>query len=83
VPPQRGAFDRLLGARESDAGDKPERRCQNHSEMLFDLEHPDQVLPCHAEGQSLCERNPLRFYRTGFYVLLALVVTLLRLLLKR
>jgi serine/threonine protein kinase len=61
----------------------PERRYQNYSEMLFDLEHPDQVAPFFAEDLPLIERDPLRFYRTGFYLLLAVVFALLLALLSR
>ena len=55
----------------------PERRYQNYSEMLFHLEHPEQVAPFYAESLSLLERDPLRFYRTGFFLLLAAVIGLL------
>jgi serine/threonine protein kinase len=61
---------------------KPESRYQNYSEMLFDLERPDQVMPFHGEGVSLIERDPLRFYRTGFFMLLVVVFVLLLMLLK-
>lgn len=61
---------------------RPELRYQNYSEMLFEVEHSDLVQPFHSEAQSLLERDPLRFYKTGFFVLLALVVLLLLLLLK-
>jgi serine/threonine protein phosphatase PrpC len=60
---------------------KPESRYQNYSEMLFDLERPEQVTPFY-EGVPLIERDPLRFYKTGFFVLLVIVFTLLLLLLK-
>ena len=61
---------------------RPELRYQNYSEMLFELEHSDRVQPFHAEGQPLLERDPLLFYRRGFFVLLALVFVLLLLLLN-
>jgi serine/threonine protein kinase len=61
---------------------KPESRYQNYSEMLFDLERPDQVMPFHGEGVPLIERDPLRFYKTGFFVLLVVVFVLLLMLLK-
>ncbi|SPE50272.1 Protein serine/threonine phosphatase [Verrucomicrobia bacterium] len=61
----------------------PERRYQNYSEMLFDLEHPEQVAPFFAEDLPLIERDPLRFYKRGFYLLLAVVIALLLVLLKR
>ncbi|HTL15730.1 MAG TPA: bifunctional protein-serine/threonine kinase/phosphatase, partial [Patescibacteria group bacterium] len=62
---------------------RPERRYQNYSEMLFDLEHPEQVAAFHAENLPLLERDPLLFYRTGFFVLLVVVIALLVLLLRR
>jgi serine/threonine protein kinase len=62
---------------------RAERRHQNYSEMLFDLEHPDRVAPFYGENLSLIERDPLRFYRTGFFVLMAIIIVLLLLLLKR
>ena len=54
----------------------PERRCQNYSEMLFDLEHPDKVEPFHHPGASIIDRDPVRFFKTGFFILLAVVVYL-------
>jgi serine/threonine protein kinase len=62
---------------------RPERRYQNYSELLFDLEHPAQVAPFNTEGLSWIERDPLKFYKTGFYLLLAAVVILLLLRLQR
>jgi serine/threonine protein phosphatase PrpC len=62
---------------------RPERRYQNYSEMLFDLEHPEQVAPFHSPDSPLIEREPLRFYKTGFFLLLAVVIGLLLVLLKR
>ncbi len=61
---------------------EPEQRYQNYTEMLFDLEHPASVAPFHSKDAPLLERDPLRFYRTGFYLLLAISVGLLLLLLK-
>jgi serine/threonine protein phosphatase PrpC len=57
-------------------------RYQNYSEMLFDLEHPQQVAPFFAENLSLIERDPLRFYRTGFFLLLTVVIVLVIALLR-
>jgi serine/threonine protein kinase len=61
----------------------PERRYQNYSEMLFDLEHPEQVSPFYSEDVPLLERDPLRFYKTGFFILLGAVIALLLVLLIR
>ena len=60
-----------------------ERRYQNYSEMRFDLDHPGQVAPFYTEGLPLIERDPLRFYRTGFFFLLAAVIGLLLIVLRR
>jgi serine/threonine protein phosphatase PrpC len=56
---------------------EPARRYQTYSEMRFELEHPERVEPFHQPGAALLERDPLRFYKTGFFVLLAIVVLLL------
>ena len=61
----------------------PERRQQNYSEMLYELENPDRVQPFFRAGTPLLERNPLLFYKAGFWVLLALNVFLLYLWLNR
>jgi serine/threonine protein kinase len=61
----------------------PELRYQNYSEMLFELEHPNRVAPFHAKGSALLTRDPLRFYRTGFYLLLIITLALLICLLSR
>lgn len=54
----------------------PERRYQAFSEMVFDLDHPDQVEPFYRKDAPLLERNPLLFYK-----LLCLVLVLLNLFL--
>ena len=51
---------------------EPSNRYQNFSEMAYDLEHPDKVLPYHRQDAPLIERNPLRFYQ-GLSLVLALV----------
>lgn len=50
----------------------PARRYQAFSEMLFDLEHPDQVRPFYRDHAPLLERDPVLFYKA-----LCLVLTLL------
>jgi hypothetical protein len=45
--------------------------------MLFDLTHPDQVRPYLDRSAPLLERNPLGFYRWGFWILLLLNIVLL------
>jgi serine/threonine protein phosphatase PrpC len=61
----------------------PERRYQNYSEMLFDLDHPEQVAPFRLAEVPLFQRDPLLFYKTGFFLLLAVTLVLLIFLLKR
>lgn len=55
---------------------KAERRYQHFSELAYDLGHPDNVQPCFDEHAPLLERNPLGFYKTGFFILLAVCVWL-------
>jgi serine/threonine protein phosphatase PrpC len=57
----------------------PERRYQHYSELAHDLAHPERVQPFFEEGGSLLERNPLAFYKAGFFILLliTLILTLL------
>lgn len=49
---------------------KPERRYQHLSEFAHDLAHPDRVQPFFEDDTPLLERNPLAFYKTGFFILL-------------
>ncbi len=51
-------------------GLKQERRYQCYSELLFGLTHPEAA-PWNIHEGPLLERNPLLFYRTGFWLLLA------------
>lgn len=55
----------------------PARRYQHYSEMAFDLEHPDRVEPFFRKDTPLLERDPLAFYRAGFWLLLAATLGLL------
>jgi serine/threonine protein phosphatase PrpC len=55
----------------------PEQRYESYSEMLFELENPAQVRPFHPPGTPLLERNPLLFFKIGFFVLLAASLGLL------
>jgi len=59
----------------------PEQRYETYSEMLFELDNPAKVRPFHRAGAPLIERNPLLFYKIGFFALLlvcfALIVMLL------
>ncbi|MFO1486459.1 MAG: protein phosphatase 2C domain-containing protein [Verrucomicrobiaceae bacterium] len=49
---------------------KPQRRYQHCSELAHDLAHPDRVQPFYEEDMPLIERNPLMFYKAGFFILL-------------
>ena len=55
----------------------PEQRYESYSEMLFDLENPAKVRPFHRPGTPLLERNPLLFFKIGFFLLLAVTFGLL------
>jgi serine/threonine protein phosphatase PrpC len=61
---------------------KQEHRYPCYSELLFGLAHPEAA-PWNIHGGPLLERNPLLFYRTGFWLLLALAVLLTCILLCR
>ena len=55
----------------------PERRYRHYSEVAFDLANPAKVEPFFQTETALLERDPLLFYRTGFFVLLAATIGLL------
>ena len=55
----------------------PEQRYESYSEMLFELENPAKVRPFHQAGTPLLERNPLLFFKTGFFLLLGVTLGLL------
>lgn len=55
----------------------PERRYQHYSELAFDLAHPERVEPFYQADAPLLERDPLAFYRTGFWLLLTATLYLL------
>jgi serine/threonine protein kinase len=55
---------------------EPGDRQQNFSEIQFALNHPDSVKPFFRRDAPLLERNPLAFYKTGFFLLLVLVLCL-------
>jgi serine/threonine protein kinase len=61
----------------------PEARYQNYSEMKYDLEHPQTVRPFYRRNATLIERNPLLFYKVGFFVLLLINIVLVLILLNR
>ena len=55
----------------------PERTYQHYSELAFDLANPAKVEPFFRPGAPLFEKNPLLFYKTGFFLLLAITIGLL------
>jgi serine/threonine protein phosphatase PrpC len=55
----------------------PDKRYQHYSEFLADLNRPEKVVPFYEERLPLLERNPLAFYKTGFFVMLAVCIGLL------
>ncbi len=59
---------------------RQEKRYQSCSELLHALNHPGEA-PWEMLGGGMIERNPLRFYRVGFWALLASVVGLVTYLL--
>ena len=61
----------------------PQRRYQHYSELAFDLANPRKVEPFFERDTPLIARNPLRFYKTGFFILLGVTLWLLLKLLSR
>jgi serine/threonine protein kinase len=66
VPPWLEAVIMRALAADSD------RRYQHFSEMLYDLEHPNEVQPFYRKDAPLLERNPLLFYQLLCVVLAGL-----------
>ena len=55
---------------------KPEERYKNYSEMLFELDNPLKVRPYFDKTKPLMERDPLTFFKVGFYIELYLLLGL-------
>ena len=55
----------------------PELTYQHYSALAFDLANPAKVEPFFQPGTALFGRDPLLFYKTGFFLLLALTIGLL------
>ncbi|MDH5464490.1 MAG: protein phosphatase 2C domain-containing protein [Thiovulaceae bacterium] len=53
------------------------RRYKNFSEMYYDLERPDEVKPFYRSDASFIEKDPLKFYKYGFFILLIFNIILL------
>ena len=54
----------------------PDRRQQTYSEILFELENPAKVEAFFRAGTPLLERNPLLFYKIGFFTMLVIALVL-------
>jgi len=48
-----------------------EIRYKYFSEVLFDIENSDKVEPIYSKDSPLLERDPLKFYKIGFWIMLA------------
>ncbi len=59
-----------------------ERRYERYSEMLYDLENPDQVKPWYDKNASLIEREPVKVYKIAFIVSFLLNIYLLILMME-
>lgn len=55
---------------------QPARRYQHYSELAHDLSHPERVQPFYEADTPLIERNPVAFYKTGFFVFLLTTIWL-------
>jgi serine/threonine protein kinase len=47
---------------------KIDDRYSNYSEMLYELENPQKVTPFYDKSKALMERDPLTFFKVGFYL---------------
>ena len=54
-----------------------ERRYQHYSEMMYELQFPQNVKPFFPKNSSIIERSPLLFYRTAFTVMFLLNIILI------
>ena len=62
---------------------EPAQRYAAYSEMLFDLEMPEQVRPVTDPSRPLLERNPLAFYQAAFWTMTLVAVVLFFLLIRQ
>lgn len=53
---------------------QPERRYEHYTELQHDLDHPERVQPYFEADTPLLQRNPIALWRTGFFILLAVVI---------
>ena len=61
----------------------PGERYETYSEMKFDLQNPEKVRAWFRKDTPLLDRDPLLFYKTGFYLLLITCLILFVALLGR
>lgn len=47
-------------------------RYENYSFMLYEIENPSKVEPFFDKNTPILQKDPLKFYKTGFYLLLLL-----------
>ncbi len=59
-----------------------QRRYQNYSEMLFEINNPLKVKPYFDKSKSLIERSPLLVYRVGFIVEFIIIIVLVLILIQ-
>ncbi len=53
---------------------QPDRRYEHYTELQHDLDHPDGVQPWFEDDTPLLQRNPVAFWRTACFILLAVVI---------
>jgi len=58
------------------------RRYEHYTEMLYEIQKPQNVKPYFDENRSFIERSPVLFYRIGFTIMTLLNMILLVLLFK-
>ncbi len=60
----------------------PNNRYQHYSEFFYELKSPENVKPFYKKDAPLLERDPLKFYKTAFFLLLGLNGILLMILIS-
>ena len=58
------------------------RRYEHYSEMLYEINNPTKVKPYFDKDASLIERDPLKAYKIGFFIMFAINMFLLFLVIK-
>ncbi|MDH4944169.1 bifunctional protein-serine/threonine kinase/phosphatase [Sulfurimonas sp. C5] len=62
---------------------EPDRRYKHYSEMMYELETPQNVKPYFSKSSSLIERSPVLFYRTAFTIMFLINICLFIFLLEK